>query len=70
MSRFVRPHAKYRHLFVVVRVDTYQSPGDDFSLVSAWWTETEADEDCARLNEISSEGSYYDVTVTRLKSAD
>jgi hypothetical protein len=61
-------NSRYRHLYVVVRVDAYQPPEDCFSLVSAWWEEGDALTEADRLNRIGNLKSLYVVNVTRLKS--
>jgi len=62
------PHSKYRHLYVVVRVDAELSPENCFSLVSAWWNEDEAAAEAERLAGLADGHSAYEVAVTRLKS--
>lgn len=66
-----KSHARFPHLYVVVRVDRELSPGNAFSLVSAWRTEPEAQAEAERLMALTVAGSReYRVVVTRLKSAD
>lgn len=64
-----QPHARFQHVYVVVRVDRDLSPENAFSLVSAWRTEPEAQAEADRLIDLgASEGRDYRVVVTRMKS--
>jgi hypothetical protein len=70
-----RPHSKYPHVFVVLRIDTHQGIDDDFdtdrlAVTSVFSSQDAAEADAARLNGLSrSRGSRsrYVTLVGRLK---
>ena len=70
-----RPHAKYPHLFVVIRIDTYEGVDaeldpDRVAVTSVFESEKAAATDAARLNALADERgahSRYFVRIGRLK---
>jgi len=71
--RFPRPNARYRHVFVVVRLRRAASltedrplKEDDVILTKAFSTEREAEDEAKRLNEMNSDLWRYFVSVARL----
>jgi hypothetical protein len=61
----------FLHLYVVIRVDDFQTPSppeDQISLVAAFRSAEAADRDAARLNQLSADRQIrYLVHLTRLK---
>jgi hypothetical protein len=62
-----KPNLKYRHIYLIVRIDKYTSH-ECYTCVSAWWSEDRAHVECERLNAIKrSANACYHVEMTRLK---
>jgi hypothetical protein len=70
-----QPHAKYPHVFAVVRIDTYEGidealDEDRLAVTGVVTTEEAADADASRVNALAKErgtGSRYITFVSRLK---
>lgn len=69
-DRYPQPNAKFRHLYVVARVDLYFPGGrieDLLALTKAFVTEVEARREMERLNEVNADKRcYYVYKVVRL----
>lgn len=71
-----QPHAKYPHVFGVLRIDTYDDIDPELNeerltLTAVFSTEQAAERDAARLNELAQKRgahSKYITLITRLKS--
>lgn len=68
---FWSPHAKYRHVFAVVRIDSPENEAADIAsrvtITKILWTEAEAKAEVERLMEINADkGALYFWTITRL----
>jgi hypothetical protein len=73
VPHFPTPHARYRHIFVVVRLprpDTRGGDGhiheDHITLTKAFLKERAAQEEVDRLNELNREYWSYSINVARL----
>ena len=70
----VQENSRYRHLHAVVRVDDFSSADaieDRISIVSAFFSSSEADAEAERLNVVAqSKNCHYVVMITRLKEQD
>ena len=65
-----KPNLRYRHIYLVVRIDKYISY-ECSTCVSAWWSEDRAHVECERLNAINRSANVsYHVEITRLKDVD
>ena len=64
-----KPHSRYRHIYLVMRIDSYLSVEHACTCVSAWLTEALSEAEAERLNSIPRRTplSTYRVTITRLK---
>ena len=62
-----KPHLKYPHLYVVVRLDDSIPSWNDLAIVSAWFTEELAEAEAQRLNQLQKGQAQYRVMITRLK---
>jgi hypothetical protein len=69
-TRRWKPHSKYVHVFVVIRIDMYQSP-PMVALTRAFWTSEDAEAEVRRLNEVNADKNcLYDWDVARLEPLD
>lgn len=73
MPHFPTPHSRYQHMFVVVRLpkeDRRSSEGPpnegDVTLTKAFLTETAAQEEAGRMNDLNGAHWIYFVNVVRL----
>ena len=64
-----KPHSKYPHLYVVVRLDDSIPSWNELAIVSAWFTEVLAEAEVQRLNQLRRGQAQYRVMITRLKEA-
>jgi len=63
-----QPHLRYRHMYLVVRLDPYLDLANAWTCVSAWYTESLAYAEAERLNRINQDDPpRYSVQMTRLK---
>ena len=64
-----KPHSRYRHIYLVMRIDSYLPVEYACTCVSAWLTEALAEAEAERLNSSPKRTplSTYHVTITRLK---
>lgn len=65
-----KPNLRYRHAFAVVRIDSpvsETSPENNFYVVKVFISETDAEKEVARLNEVNADKScVYVLQTTRL----
>jgi hypothetical protein len=65
-----KPHSKFQHLYVIVRIDlpvNQQNPENSISVVKALSSKMIAEQEVSRLNKLNSEkGCRYVVQVTRM----
>ena len=62
-----KPHSRYMHMYVIVRVDVGMGVEDASTCVSVWFTLSLANAEAHRLNQIARPSAFYRVDVTRLK---
>ena len=61
-----KPHAKYPHVYAIVRFDSYMTGQNAATVVKVIPSRDLAEREAARLNKLKSgEGSIYSVQVTR-----
>ena len=65
-----KPHSKLKHAYAIVRIDPPLSeadPEDHVSVVKVFISETDAEKEVARLNDVNSDkGCVYVLQITRL----
>jgi hypothetical protein len=75
MNIINKPHSKYDHLYVVLRLSNSRSqsavegqPLDGIATVSVFSSKDAAEAEAERLNELNRDVAHYHVLVSRLKS--
>ncbi len=61
-----RPHAKYAHVYAIVRIDSYKASENSATVVKVMATRDQAEQEAARLRRVNQgKQCIYEVQITR-----